>query len=186
MSIASRSMTAQDLWHMPKDGMRHELVRGELRTMTPSSGGHGISVIKITLPLAQYVENQALGLTFGAETGFILSRNPDTVRAPDLAFVSHAKVPATGIPSSGYWPGAPDLAVEVVSPGEALDEVEAKVEDWINAGTRLVWVVNPRRRTVTVYRTTKSSTILTEQDELDGQDVIPGFRCPVRQLFYSA
>lgn len=186
MSTAIQSMTAEELLRLPDDNMRHELVKGELRTMAPSGGEHGITTIRVTLPVARYVEEKGLGVVFGAETGFILSRNPDTVRAPDLAFIATEKLPATGIPRRGYWPGAPDLAVEVLSPDDSACEVEEKVADYFEAGTRMVWVVNPRRRTVTVYRSPQTSTILSATDELDGQEVVPGFRCRIADIFISA
>ena len=182
MSSVSQLMTADELERLPDDGMRHELVRGELRTMPPAGFDHGVRIVKLTVPLARHVEHQGLGLVAGAETGFVLARNPDTVRAPDIAFVRQERIPAGGNPR-GFWDGAPDLAVEVVSPSDTFSEVEEKVDDWLAAGTRMVWVVNPRRRTVTVYRSRTAIAILTPNDVLDGQDVVPGFACHVADMF---
>ncbi len=117
-----------------------------------------------------------------AETGFRIGRDPDTVRAPDVAFIRRARVEEAG-EAEGFWPGAPDLAVEVVSPGDSFAEVEEKVSDWLAAGCRMVVVVNPRRRTATVYRSRSDVTLLAEDDVLDGGDVVPGWRVPVRELF---
>jgi Uma2 family endonuclease len=182
MSSASQLMTADELERLPDDGLRHQLVRGELRTMPPAGFDHGARIVKLTVPLAQHVEGQRLGVVVGAETGFVLARNPDTVLAPDIAFVRQERIPAAGNPR-GFWDGAPDLAVEVVSPSDTFSEVEEKVDDWLAAGTRMVWVVNPRRRTVTVYRSRTAIAILTPNDVLDGRDVVPGFTCRVGDIF---
>jgi len=182
MSTTTELMTADDLLAMPDDGMRRELVKGELRTMPPTGGEHGVVTVNVTIPLGSYVKAHDLGVTFGAETGFKITSDPDTVRAPDFAFVRRERIPQTGIPK-GYWPGAPDLAVEVVSPGDTYVEVDEKVEEWLSAGASAVWVVNPKRRTVTVCRASGEVIKLTENDELDGQDVVPGFRCRVAEIF---
>ncbi len=120
MSTTAQKLTADDLWNLSRNGVRHELVQGELRTMPPSGGEHGVTVVNLTLPLGGHVKAGQLGLVFGAETGFLLARNPDTVRAPDIAFVRRERIPATGIPRA-YWPGAPYLAVEIVSPGDTVE-----------------------------------------------------------------
>jgi Uma2 family endonuclease len=175
-------ITADTLFAMPDDGLRHELVRGAIRTMTPTGGLHGIIVVRITAALYEHVEAQQLGYVFGAETGFRLATAPDTVRAPDIAFVRRERIPATGLPEK-FWPGAPDLAVEVLSPDDRIHEVDEKVDDWLASGTREVWVVNPRRRTVAVHRADRSPVILHPTDQLDGGDLLPAFRCPVARLF---
>lgn len=175
-------LSADDLLALPDDGMRHELVCGELRTMTPSGYRHG----RVTARLARLVDTHAaaqqLGDTLGAETGFRLASDPDTVRAPDVAFVSRERI-AQVAPSRGFGIGAPDLVAEVVSPGDAYEEVEEKVLDWLRAGTRLVWVVNPRARTVRVHEPHGRITLLGETDALTGGEVLPGFRCQVAELF---
>jgi Uma2 family endonuclease len=175
-------MTADELLLLPDDGQRHELVKGELRTMPPAGFDHGGRVVKLTTPLDQYVTANRLGWVVAAETGFILSREPDTVRAPDIGFVRQERILAAG-PTKGFWAGAPDLAVEVMSPGDKVFEVDEKVEEWLEAGTGMVWVVNPRRRTVTVYRPGARPVILTEDDILDGHDVVPGFHYRVGDIF---
>ncbi len=175
-------MTADELWALHDNGMRHELVEGELRTMSPAGGPHGYITVELTEPLARFVREHDLGVVFGAETGFRIARDPDTVRAPDIAFVRRDRIPATGIPE-GFWPGAPDLAVEVVSPSDTADEIDEKVHQWLTSGTRLVWVVKPRRKTITVYRTPTTPVVLTDTDTLDGEDVVPGFHLRVGDLF---
>jgi Uma2 family endonuclease len=182
MSTTHTLTTADELFVMPNDGFRYELVKGELRRMPPAGGEHGAVAVSITLAVAQFVKAQGLGVVFGAETGFKIAAEPDTVRAPDLAFVRRERIPEGGIPR-GFWPGAPDLAVEVISPGDTYTEVEEKVHDWLNAGTRMVLVLNPRTRTVTVYTSHTDVVRLTESDLLDGGEVLPGFTCRVAELF---
>lgn len=174
--------TASELFEMPDDGFRYELVKGELRQMSPSGCEHGAVVFNFSLLLGAYLKANALGQGFGAETGFKIASDPDTVRAADIAFVRRERIPATGIPKN-FWELAPDLAVEVVSPGDTRSEVKEKLGDWLGAGTRVVWIVDPRRRTVTVYRSITDVTRLSEGDELDGGDVVPGFRCKVSEIF---
>jgi Uma2 family endonuclease len=182
MSTTLQQVTADELFARRKDGFRYELVKGELRKMSPAGSEHGAIIVNITLLLGQYVKANSLGVCFGAETGFKIASDPDTVRAPDVAFVRRERIPESGI-TKKFWPGAPDLAVEVLSPGDSLEEVEEKVEDWLSAGTRAVWVVSPKRRGVTVYRSMTDVTRLSEADELDGGDVVQGFRCKVSEIF---
>ena len=130
----------------------------------------------------QFVRTHRLGRCFGAETGFLLSSDPDTVRAPDFAFVSTARLPGGHVPP-GYFPGAPELAVEVLSPSESPQEVKQKLRAYFAAGCRLVWIVDPLAQTIRVYAAPSRSRTLTIDDELAGGDVLPGFRCPVREIF---
>jgi Uma2 family endonuclease len=181
MTTLQRS-TASELFAMPDDGFRYELVRGELRKMSPAGTEHGAIVWNLSGLLAPHIKAENLGQGFGAETGFKLSSDPDTVRAADIAFVRRERIPETGIPSN-FWETFPDLAVEVISPGDTYSEVNEKVEDWLGAGTRAVWIVDPRRRTVSVYRPMTDVTVLSEGDELDGGEVVPGFRCKVAEIF---
>ena len=182
MSTTTQLITAEDLLAMPDDGSRYELVEGELRKMPPAGNLHGKRAMRLGWRQAQYVEANDLGVVFAAETGFKLRSNPDTVRAPDISFVGKKRVEEVG-EFEGFWPGVPDLAVEVVSPGDAYTEVQQKVEEYLQAGARAVWVVDPRRRTITVYLSVSDITILGESDALDGDKVIPGFRCSVAEIF---
>lgn len=129
-----------------------------------------------------FVKRHDLGVASGAETGFRLSANPDTLRAPDLGFVSRERIPESGRPT-GFFPGAPDLAAEVVSPSDSYEEVTEKVLAWLRAGARRVWVLNPRTRTIAVHTPGADVRMLGERDTLDGGDVLPGFACPVAELF---
>ena len=182
MSTELQLMTADELLALPRDEFRYELVNGELKKMSPAGHNHGRVTIRLTLPLAQYVVKHSLGEVYAAETGFKLGSNPDTVRAPDIAFIRQQRVDEVG-KIKGYWPGAPDLAVEVLSPDDRVAEVEEKVSEWLTAGTRQVWVVSANLRTVTVYLSKTDILVLTEKDMLDGGDVLPGFRIQVKKIF---
>jgi Uma2 family endonuclease len=182
MNPTQALLTADELFALPDDGFRHELIRGELQSMTPAGSEHGVITMRLAGRIFSHVESRQLGEVFTAETGFKLSSNPDTVRAPDLAFVRRERIPEGGIPR-GFWPGAPDLAAEVVSPGDTYEEVEEKVADWLRAGAELVWIINPRRRTVTIHGRNEAIRILTETDQLTGGAVIPGFTCAIAELF---
>lgn len=178
----ARPMTADELLRLPDDGFRYELVEGELRRMTPTGGEHGEIAGNVAYFLKDHARANDLGRVYAAETGFKLSSDPDTVRAPDAAFVRKERADSMGkVP--GYVPGAPDLAVEVVSPGDTYGEVEEKVLEWLDAGSRMVIVLNPRRRTATIYRSRDEIQLLGEGDEIDGADVVPGWKVPVRELF---
>ncbi len=182
MAIGGKRMTAEELWRLPDDGMRHELVYGELRTMAPSGAEHGRRTNTVNWSLEQHVRENGLGVAYAAETGFLLARDPDLVRAPDAAFVSKERAEAAGT-VLGYWPGAPDLAVEVVSPNDRPAEVEEKVATWLAYGTRMVVVVYPGERRVRIHRPERPPHDLGETDAIDGEDVVPGWRLPLAELF---
>ncbi len=181
MASTQEPMTAEELLRLPDDGQRHELIAGELRTMAPSGEEHGTIAATMIADLAPYVRRHRLGRVVAAETGFLLTTNPDTVRAPDAAFISRER--ATATPVRGYRPGAPDLAVEVISPHDLYTEVAEKVATWLAHGTRMVIVVDPRRRAVAVHRSPTRVRHLTADDVIDGEDVVPGWRMAVRDLF---
>jgi Uma2 family endonuclease len=182
MTTTLQRSTANELFEMPDDGFRYELVKGELRKMSPAGSEHGAVVFNASLLIGQHIKSNNLGQGFGAETGFKIASDPDTVRAADIAFVRRERIPEAGIPKN-FWQLAPDLVVEVVSPGDTYGEVEEKVEDWLAAGVRAVWVLNPRRRSVAAYRSMTDVVRLSGGDELDGGDVMPGFRCKVSEFF---
>jgi Uma2 family endonuclease len=148
MIVEKTLLTADELFRMPHDGMRHELVRGELRAMPPSGKMHGAVAMRFAGRLCIFVEPRGPGEVFAAETGFAYS---------DIM---------------------PDLLVEVVSPGASRREVEGKVRMWLEAGVRLVFVAWIRTRTVSVYESSTQVRVLTVDDVLDGGDVLPGFSCP--------
>jgi Uma2 family endonuclease len=180
--IATELTTADQLLQMPSDGSRYELVAGELRKMTPAGWQHGDVGGSLYAFMSAHNLQKKLGKMFLAETGFLLARDPDTVRAPDIAFIHKDHLPAD-LPGAGYWPGAPDLAVEVVSPSDTFSEVDEKAKGWLAAGSLMVWVVNPAWHTVTIYRSATEIQTLTENDELTGDAVLPGFRCRIGEIF---
>ena len=175
-------ITADELLQMKDDGFRYELVRGELIKNSPAGHRHGRITLNFTTPLYQFVRANQLGAVYAAGTGFKLSEDPDVVRAPDAAFIRRERVEAVGL-TTGFWPGAPDLAAEVVSPGDTYAEVQDKVADWLDAGTRLVVVVNPSTQTVALYYSRSDVRILTTDDVLNGGQVVPNWTLPVRDIF---
>jgi Uma2 family endonuclease len=181
-STITKLTTANELLAMPDDGYRYELIEGELIRMSPAGDEHGRVIMRISGPLFVHVDAHNLGNVYGAETGFLLQQNPDTVRAPEVAFVSKERVEATGR-ILGYRAGAPDLVVEVSSPSDRKREIHNKAAEWLAAGSRLVWVVDPKTRTITVYRSVSDVETLSEKDLLEGEGVVPGFRIEVVKIF---
>jgi len=178
MTTVSHSVTAEELLAMPR-GEPCELIAGEIVMMTPPGYEHGDIALTIATLLRAHAGRNKLGKVLG-EVGFVLSRDPDTVRAPDVAFVRRDRQPKE---RRKYFPGAPDLAVEVVSPSDRLADVDDKTQQWLDAGTPLVWVVWPVTRSVTVHRAGQAPRILHEQDAITGEDVLPGFECRVAEFF---
>ena len=150
--------------------------------MTPSGELHGRVTMRFAWPLGKYVDENHLGAVCAAGAGFLIKRNPDTVRAPDAAFVSRERMSAAA-ESRSYFPGAPDLAVEVISPSDSYSDVDSKVTQWLDAGCRMVVVVDARHETIVVRRVGVSDLILDRDATFDGDDVVPGFRLAVRRLF---
>ncbi len=179
MATSPQIVTADELLRLASDGYRYELVRGELQMMSPSGDEHGVVTAALTGLLISFVRQHALGAVFAAETGFQLERDPDTVLAADIAFVERQRIAATGL-SGKFWQGEPDLVVEVKSPG---DRAGAKTQSWLAHGASQVWLVDPQKRTVTVYHRDGRVVVLSEADVLEGGDVVPGFACPVRKIF---
>ena len=174
-------LKAEHLYSMD-DRYEYELDRGRLVVMEPPGLDHGMTVARITLLLGTFVEAHGLGAIVTGDTGFVLSRGPDTVRGPDVAFVRAERLPA-GEDARLFFEGAPDLAVEVLSPSNRPGQLERKIRNYRAADTRLVWVVAPRRRTAVVHAPNAIPRPLTDADEIDGADVLPGFRAPVRAFF---
>lgn len=177
MTTQAKLMTAEELFLLPDDGMEHELVRGELRTMPPPGFRHE----EIALQLGGFVKAHRLGRAVGGP-GFRIERHPDTVRAPDFAFIAAGRLPE-GPPPVAYPDLAPDLVVEVVSPGDTATDVQTKIEEWLRAGVRLALVLYPHTRSVAAYRSTNDIRLLGPDDALEIGDVLPGFACQVRELF---
>ena len=182
MRTLKKLFTAEDLLCLSTTGKRLELVKGKVYEMAPEGGRHGYVAMNIGTLMGGHVRSNRLGRVFAAETGFIIRHDPDTVRAPDAAFVSQNRLSADEIPD-GYIDLIPDLVVEVVSPNDRRREVLEKVEEWLNAGVRLAWVLYPATRSAIVYRSLNDVTHLTADDYLDGEDVVPGFRRRLGELF---
>jgi Uma2 family endonuclease len=179
------AITANQLLEPPHQGHRCELVEGEIRMMSPAGWKHGEIVSILHSRLAPYIEKQKLGKSFGAETGFLLSRDPDTVRAPDFAFIANRSLPPEA-PEEAFWPGAPDLAVEVLSPDDRTGYVNEKIRTWLRAGTMEVWVVDPQLQSVTIHRSATDISMHPSGDAIQGNEqLLPGFHCPVAELFSS-
>jgi Uma2 family endonuclease len=180
MAVEPRPMTAEELLCLPEDGMRHELVKGELRTMAPPGGEHGDLALTIGRHVHVFVGRHRLGRAL-SEIGFRLRRDPDTVRAPDVAFIRAERIPPEGVPK-GYIPIAPDLVVEIVSPGDTATEVQQKVEEWLGFGVRAVWVVYPAGPRLQLNLPDGTARMLGPDDEVDGGEALPGFRMRLRDL----
>lgn len=182
VALEKRTYTIDDLWELShRSDKRLELVKGELRELAPANDEHGYVASQLLLVVAQFVKQHRLGYTFAAETGFVLSEEPATVRAPDFAFVSRERAPADW--SRHFARYIPDLVAEVVSPNDTFTEVTEKVDDWLRAGVRVVWVVDPVQQTVRVYRPDQPVRVLRAEDTLSGEEVLPGFECKVSEIF---
>lgn len=179
--VRTRLMTAEEFFELDVPDGKAELVRGRLVRMSFPGGQHGVIAVRIAARLLSFVEANSLGFVT-AETGFILTRDPDTVRGPDVAFVSFERLGGQPVPEK-FWPFAPDLAIEVISPSQRPKQIREKVQDWFAAGARRVWLFYPRTRNVYVLRSPTDVQILGPDDTLSGDDVLPGFSCPVAAFF---
>ena len=180
MPETARLVTADELLHMPDDGYKYELVRGRLIRMSPPAPRHGIVALTIGARLHAHVRAHHLGAA-GTEIGFKLESNPDTVRAPDIVFFRPEHIPSRD--ARGYYEGPPDLAVEVLSPGDRASDVAEKIDEYLTYGTPAVVVIDPRKRIVVVHRRLTPPLTLTVEDVLDLDDVVTGFRCQVGEIF---
>lgn len=182
MTTQHKLLTAEEFFqrYAHKDG-RYELAKGKVIEMTPPGGIHGAVVVNITGALWYYLREHPLGRLF-AESGFILERRPDTVRGPDVSFVTTEHLPATGVPKA-FFEGTPDLAIEVVSPSNTPAQVNAKVREYLRNGAQQVWVAYPDERAVVVHHKDGSVRRYEEGDVLDGGTLLPGFALAVREVF---
>jgi Uma2 family endonuclease len=178
---ASGLVTAEELFRLGDD-VHAELVEGVLVPLSPAGFEHGDVALAIGARIRVFAQENHLGRACAAETGFVLSRNPDTVLAPDVGFVVADRIPPGARPK-GFFQGAPDLAVEVLSPSNRQAEITVKIAMYFQAGTRLVWIIDPIEQTVAVHRSAKQATVLNSADTLNGEDVLPGFRVLVATIF---
>ncbi|MGH9161901.1 MAG: Uma2 family endonuclease [Vicinamibacteraceae bacterium] len=182
MGLPRVLVTAEELARMPDDDYSYELLEGRLVRMSKSGVVHGVCSQRLGYAVDNYLRAHDIGVVLPQDTGFLLHRGPDTVRAPDMAFIIKERFEAAGFPD-GFWPGAPDLVVEVISPNDRRKQVEDKVRQWLESGTRLAWIVDPRKHGLSVRRPNGTSEELGEDQDLDGEDLLPGFHLPLRELF---
>lgn len=182
-AVKQKLITAEEFMNLPDppDGSQQELVQGVIVTIPPPKGRHGVCCLKVGRHLGNYVEEKHLGHVTSNDTGFVSERDPDSVRGPDVAYWSSERLPT--VPEDRYIDIPPDLAVEVVSPGDVQSRIQAKILHYLKVGVRMVWVVDPELRIVTVYRSLAQMRILEEDATISGEDVLPGFSCPIRRFF---
>lgn len=175
-------LTADDLLRLHSEGVKGELIMGVLDEKVSSGLEHGEIVGNVLSPLHQFVKSRRLGRVFGSDMGILLERDPDTVREPDVAFISAERLPLD-VRVRRYSEVVPDLVVEIVSPNDRPIPLFDKAQMWLRFGAQLVWIVNPEARTIEAWLQSGPSRTFTEADTLDGGDVLPGFTCPVRDIF---
>ena len=177
-------LTAEDLWRMPEKEVRQELVNGEVIEMPLVGGLHGMVTALVSHSLYGHVEKHGGGKVAAGDVGFVLnlSYDPERVRGADVAFISVERLPEGKVPVK-FFRGAPDLAVEVLSPSGSSAQLQQKIRDYLEAGARLVWVIAPEAKTATIYRADGTARFLTEQDSLEGEAVLPGLTIPLAKLF---
>ena len=187
MSTTSMAlMTAEELMELPHgEGLRYELINGELITMPSTGLPHGRVTLRLSAPLGQFIWDNDLGEGFAAETGYKLTSNPDTVLAPDFSFVSKQRMEGLGETTS-FFPIPPDLAVEVLSPSDRPSKVKTKTLRYLGYGVKQVWIVNPKDRTVTVHRSATDSETFSGDDYLEAPDLFPGFRLSLDKIFSTS
>ena len=179
--LMTKLVTAEDLLAIDDD-YRYDLIRGELFRMSPAGPSHGALTFAFGVRIGLFVTEHKLGEVFAAETGFALEHDPDTVLAPDIAFIRADRLPPGELPDS-FMDVPPDLVVEVASPSQGGPSIARKVARYLDAGVPLVWVLRTRRKTISVHRSGREVIVLGIGDVLDGEDVLPGFRLPLAELF---
>jgi len=175
-------MTADELWAIGDDGCRYDLIEGELYRTSPASPKHGKFAARVARHLDVFVDELELGEVFGAESGFRLSRDPDTVLAPDAAFVRADKIPPDD-EQDGFWPVVPDLVVEVISPSDTVGYLVDKFAAYLDAGVEAVLTIDPKRRTLSVHTQDGITRTLRENDVLELPEILPGFSLQVSEIF---
>ena len=183
MATATKLMTAEEFMLLPEpvDGSRHELVRGEVVTMFPPNWKHGEIAFNVAFAIKMYLLTNPIG-RITVEGGSVVERDPDTVRGPDVSFMSKERMPLEKRMNC-YAEGAPDLCVEVLSPSNTRTHIREKLGEYFAGGAKLVWVVDPNERSVKVYRDAANARTVKEDAALDGGDVLPGFSYPVSKFF---
>lgn len=181
-ATVTRPLTAEDMLRLYSEGIRGELIQGEFHPTMSAGVTHGKVVINVAGELRSFVRPRRLGSLMGSDTGVLLERDPDTVREPDIAYISAERMPI-GAEVPGYSEVVPDLVVEVASPNDSPQQVEEKARMWLSYGVRLVWTMHPVTRTVNIYPESGARSTLTERDVLDGDNVLPCFSWEVSDIF---
>jgi Uma2 family endonuclease len=182
MATTEKLLTAEEFEQLPDDGKRYELIDGELREMAPTVNWHGEVETNLTTLLHTHVRAHGLGRVSCGEILYIVRRNPDRVRAADIAFIRQERVPSVEA-RQHIMEVVPDLVVEILSKSDTIEEVSDKIDDWLHAGVQMLWIVDPFRRTLTIYQPGRDPILLGEHGILEGDPVVPGFRCPVAEIF---
>ena len=175
-----RIYSAEDLEGHSIKG-RYELIRGELYKMPNNSAQHGFRTSRLTGRVITFVEDHSLGYTFAAETRFTIESHPDTVLAPDFAFVAKDRI--SDLPETGYLRLTPDLVLETRSPSDGRREFAQKISQWLSAGAKVVWALDPKPKTLTVHKTGQNPLVLTEEDTLTCEELLPQFNLSLAHLF---
>jgi Uma2 family endonuclease len=182
MGTVDKLMTVEELEVLLDDGKRYELIDGELREIAPTVNWHGEVESNLVIRLGGHVQAHALGRVSCGEVLYIIRRNPDRVRAADIAFIRQDRVPPLAA-RQHIMEVIPDLVAEILSKNDTVEEISDKIDDWLAAGVPMLWIVDPFRRTVTTYRSGRDPVLLGEHGTLEGDPVVPGFRCPVAEIF---
>ena len=182
MATTEKLLTAEEFERLPDDGKRYELIDGELREMPPTAHWHGEVESNIVIRLGGYVQAHGFGSVSCGEILYIVHRNPDRVRAADIAFIRQHRVPPLEA-RQHIMEVIPDLVIEILSKHDTVEEISGRIDDWLNAGVQVLWVVDPFRRTVTIYQPGRDPTLLGEHGILEADPVVPDFRCPVAEIF---
>jgi Uma2 family endonuclease len=180
MPTTVKVWTDAELMALPQDGGKRELLQGEI-IMSPAGSEHGMICVRIVVALEQHIRPHKIGMVFESSTGFRLT--PEDLLSPDVAFVAKARLVGLKRPPRGFFPGAPDLVVEVLSPTDTSERMHEKLSLYFAHGARLAWVINPAERNALVYRGPEADRLLRLSDALDGDDVLPGFHLPLAELF---
>ena len=182
MAPTGKLLTATEFERLPDDGKLYELIDGELREMSPVTMWQGEVEVNLAMRLHTHVRGRALGCVSIGKATFIVRGDPDRVRAADIAFIRQERVPPLEA-RQHIMEVIPDLVVEILSKNDTIEEVNDKIDDWLGAGVQVLWIVDPFRRTVTIYQPGHDPTLLGEHGILEGDPIIPGFRCPVAEIF---
>ena len=181
MPTLAHKWTEKELAELPKDDGKYELVDGELELMSPAHIDHGQVCAKIIIYLGSHVLTKRLGFIAEGQTGFWMANG--NLRSPDVSFISHSTNAKLQRLPTGFFKGAPDLAIEVVSPGDRPKQVTEKIADYFSSGSKLVWVIYPKNRSARIFRKPGESQLIGENETLKGEDVVPGFSLRLSELF---